>query len=174
MQLAREDWIKAGLRKLAHSGIDAVRVEVLARELKISKGSFYHHFQDRSDLLDSMIDYWEKYATRNIIDELEVHNSPSLERILQVSFAPNEENKQIEFAIYAWAKRSPELSARIAEIENQRIRYVAKLYEQRDLKPAAALSRAKLAYLVYLGWMTRFGAKADLDMDDALSLLLDI
>jgi hypothetical protein len=121
-----------------------------------------------------MIDYWEEHATRNIINELEVHNSPSLERILQVSFAPNEENKQIEFAIYAWAKRSPELSARIAEIENQRIRYVAKLYEHRGLKPAAALSRAKLAYLVYLGWMTRFGAKADLDMDDTFSLLLDI
>ncbi|MDR0270497.1 TetR/AcrR family transcriptional regulator [Paenibacillus sp.] len=173
MQLSREDWIKAGLRKLAHSGIDAVRVEVLARELKISKGSFYHHFQDRSDLLESMIDYWEEYATRNIIDELEVQSSPSLERILKVSFAPNEENKQIEFAIYAWAKRSPELSIRIAEIENQRISYVAKLYEQRGLKPSAALSRAKLAYLVYLGWMTRFEAKADFDMESTLNILLN-
>jgi len=57
MQLTREDWVRAGLTKLAESGIHEVRVKVLAKALKISKGSFYHHFRDRKELLDSMLDY---------------------------------------------------------------------------------------------------------------------
>ncbi|MFP3380571.1 helix-turn-helix domain-containing protein, partial [Bacillus sp. SIMBA_069] len=62
MQYMREDWVRAALTKLTEAGIESVRVEALAREMNISKGSFYHHFQDRQDLLDSMISYWEEHT----------------------------------------------------------------------------------------------------------------
>ena len=41
------DWVRAAGRRLAAGGIGAVAVETLARDLGVTKGSFYWHFRDR-------------------------------------------------------------------------------------------------------------------------------
>ena len=51
-------WIAAGFDALADGGIDAVRVEPLAKSLAITKGSFYWHFADRRALIDAMLAAW--------------------------------------------------------------------------------------------------------------------
>ena len=40
-RLTREDWIEAATKRLISRSIDAVRVESLATEMKVSRGSFY-------------------------------------------------------------------------------------------------------------------------------------
>ena len=55
-QLGRATWIKAALDILAGKGLDGIRVEVLAKRLKVTKGSFYWHFKDRRDLLDAVLE----------------------------------------------------------------------------------------------------------------------
>ena len=45
---------------LAEGGIDAVRVEPLAKALGITKGSFYWHFADRRALIDAMLSQWSE------------------------------------------------------------------------------------------------------------------
>src|ERR1700735_3962618 len=57
--LQRADWIRAAFARLAQDGIDAVRVEVLARDLHVSKGSFYWHFRDRDELAGAMLGLWD-------------------------------------------------------------------------------------------------------------------
>jgi AcrR family transcriptional regulator len=47
---SREDWIRAAGRRLAQGGAAAVAVEALARDLGVTKGSFYWHFRDRAAL----------------------------------------------------------------------------------------------------------------------------
>jgi len=37
----QEVWIKAGFAELARSGVEGVRVEVLAKNLGVTKGGFY-------------------------------------------------------------------------------------------------------------------------------------
>ena len=53
--LSRQAWVQGALAQLARDGIDKVRVAPLARELGVTKGSFYWHFKDRQDLLDAMV-----------------------------------------------------------------------------------------------------------------------
>ena len=62
------DWVIAGIAALAEGGIDAVRVERLARVLRTTKGSFYWHFADRSALLLAMLDLWEREGTADLIE----------------------------------------------------------------------------------------------------------
>src|SRR5437763_15488297 len=57
-RLDAEAWIAAAFDALAEGGIDAVRVEPLAKALDITKGSFYWHFADRHALLDAMLAAW--------------------------------------------------------------------------------------------------------------------
>ena len=151
MQYTREDWVRAALDTLGESGIEAVRVEAIARKLRISKGSFYHHFQDRRDLLDAVIDYWEEHATERIIAAPQADDA-TLERLLSFVFTTE---RKVEAAMYAWAKQNPDLGKRLVGIEKRRIGYVAALYEKKGLSSADASARSHLAYLVYIGWLVR-------------------
>ncbi len=56
---SRQDWVVAGLHTLAENGIDAVRVERLAKALGVSKGPFYWRFADRAELLAAMMEFWQ-------------------------------------------------------------------------------------------------------------------
>ena len=50
--------------RLAEHGVESVRVEVLARDLGVSKGSFYWHFRDRGELLEKLLARWEDGETQ--------------------------------------------------------------------------------------------------------------
>ena len=54
----REVWIGAGLAEIAKHGIDGVRVEVLAKNLGVTKGGFYRRFKDRAALLEGILRTW--------------------------------------------------------------------------------------------------------------------
>jgi AcrR family transcriptional regulator len=56
----RAQWLNAGLQALRKGGVGAVRVERLAADVGVTKGSFYHHFRDRGALLEEVLDYWAR------------------------------------------------------------------------------------------------------------------
>lgn len=66
VRTTRDTWIEAGLALLAADGPDAVRVEVLAQRLGVTRGGFYRQFGGRRELIDAMLDTWE----RRSIDEV--------------------------------------------------------------------------------------------------------
>jgi AcrR family transcriptional regulator len=78
------DWIDAAAAAFARGGLAAVRVEALARELGVTKGSFYWHFDDRAALLSAVIDRWEQQQTTAMIVESERGATPAdrLRRLL--------------------------------------------------------------------------------------------
>ena len=57
-QLSREDWTEAARKQLVAAGIEEVKVDRLARKMKVTRGSFYWHFKNRKDLLDSVLRVW--------------------------------------------------------------------------------------------------------------------
>ena len=64
----REDWFAQGVRALREGGVEAVRVEPLARSLGVTKGSFYWHFADRPALLEALLALWER-ETAEVVTE---------------------------------------------------------------------------------------------------------
>ena len=56
--LTPERWVDAATEQLMDHGIDQVRVDVLARKLEVTRGSFYWHFADREDLLRAVLRAW--------------------------------------------------------------------------------------------------------------------
>src|SRR3954453_21070949 len=53
-----ESWIEAGFGEIARTGVEGVRVEVLAKNLGGTKGGFYRRFRDRAALLEAMLANW--------------------------------------------------------------------------------------------------------------------
>ena len=56
--LSAQDWAQAALDVMVARGLDGVAVEPLARELGVTKGSFYWHFANRDALLDAALQLW--------------------------------------------------------------------------------------------------------------------
>ena len=59
-QLTPDDWIRAATDLLVTKSIDAVRVDVLAKQLDVTRGSFYWHFKNRDDLLHQVLQDWSE------------------------------------------------------------------------------------------------------------------
>ena len=66
-QLGRKEWISAAIEAAAEGGIDNVRVERLARRLRVTKGSFYWHFKDRNALLQALLEAWQAMQATTVI-----------------------------------------------------------------------------------------------------------
>ena len=81
IRTSREQWVEQGLRALAAGGPDAVRVEVLAKALGVTKGGFYGAFADRDALLEAMLDTWERESTDEVLERVERAGGDAAARI---------------------------------------------------------------------------------------------
>ena len=80
----RLKWIEEGLRVLGEAGADAVRVEVLAKRLGVTKGGFYGYFVDRDALLAEMLDAWEYEVTERIVELVEADGGDAREKLSRI------------------------------------------------------------------------------------------
>jgi len=62
-------WVEAGFAELARSGVEGVRVEVLAKSLGVTKGGFYRRFADRAALLGAMLQRWREGRAASIAQQ---------------------------------------------------------------------------------------------------------
>ena len=149
------DWIRAATARLAQDGIEAVRVEVLARELRVSKGSFYWHFRDREDLLNSVLSHWEGDETAWLHEAAGGEKSAATRWAALVERSTNCHGCRFEAALRAWARRDDRIAVRVAAVEKTRREFIAEVLRDVGFTPRAADSWADLAQLVHLGWLDR-------------------
>jgi AcrR family transcriptional regulator len=153
-KLGKQDWIEAGLTVLAQSGVESVRVEPLAKLMKVTKGSFYWHFKDRNELLEAIVAEWVRLDTSSVIDRInQLENDPKtrLLQLFEIAVTDNEQiyglgDGRIENAIRAWANNDPKVAAVVAEVDRQRLDYTKELFIQIGFTPLEALVRARMAY----------------------------
>jgi AcrR family transcriptional regulator len=152
VDLGRSDWLRASRLALLRGGADAVRVEPLARELSVTKGSFYWHFKDRDELLELLLCEWEQELSKDIIPRLRGHRGKQgllqLLRLL-VKRVPLGEQGILpsDAAIFAWAAVSPEVARRVNRAERERIRLLKQIIGDAHL--------VEMLYLVWLGFVAR-------------------
>lgn len=155
-RLGRDEWLEAARKALLHGGPSAVRVETLARDLQVTKGSFYWHFRNRQELMEALLVEWETEKTflRQLVEEgpLDAANLP--ERIGAL-FAELERRVTLsergqwpsDAAIFAWAAVSPRVARRANREELKRIELLEHLTGDRHL--------AEYIYMAYLGFIVR-------------------
>lgn len=180
--LTRKDWVMAAFRALRDGGPQAVKVESIAKALKVSKGSFYWHFKDASDLKRAMLDQWMAVATTAIIQEVESNlNEPDqiLHYLVGISAAnlssASQHASMNQAAIREWARYDPEVAMVIKTVDKKRLDYVKRGFRLAGFKPKQALENAKILYAALIGLecLARHNlAKLDEDLPRLLSTLL--
>jgi AcrR family transcriptional regulator len=150
--LSRDRWIDAALEALGERGVEAVRVEPLARKLGVTKGSFYWHFRDRGALLEAMLDRWDRLATQAIIDEVEALTGPAESKLRAAfSIALATRRADLEVALRQWARRDRRVRRAVERVDGRRMGYVQALFEELGFLPGDAHARSFLAYSMLFG-----------------------
>ena len=149
--LGRDNWLTAARLALLRGGVEAVRVEKLARTLHVTKGSFYWHFKDRDSLLEILLQEWEGEVAEMMS---RLRGGSARERLrafveMAVERARLSEEGQVpsDAAIFAWASVSSSVARRVNRAERERIRLLTQLVRQSD--------RVQVLYLAWLGFVSR-------------------
>jgi len=141
------------MRALAAGGPDAVRVEALAKDLGVSKGGFYWHFEDRRALLEEALDTWEKAGTEDVIatvDSEPADPRAKLRRLFEL--APSAQGLfAVELALRDWSRRDRDVAARLRRVDNRRLEYLRLLFGQFCADEDDTEARAMLAYSLFIG-----------------------
>lgn len=156
-RLSPEDWIAAAFRALGQGGITAVRAEALARDLGVSKGSFYWHFSDLPDLRRRMLAHWLDQATARIVAMAEAAGPDPrarLDRVLALAVSDLADpygGLSTEAAIRDWGRTDPEAAQAQASADSARLAYLAALLGDLGLTAEGAAQAARLVLMAYTG-----------------------
>jgi AcrR family transcriptional regulator len=149
-RLTARDWIDFGLTTLAREGADALKADVLARKLGVSRGSFYWHFRDLAAFHARVIEQWKEVATDAIIADIERYQSleARLEALLRHAFG---DGAALEVRMRAWAESNAAAARALDHIDRRRRGYIERLLVEAGIAPAVAATRTQVLYWAYLG-----------------------
>jgi AcrR family transcriptional regulator len=118
-------WIDTGLRALAAGGPDAVRVELIAQELGVTRGGFYWHFPSRQALLEEMLNTWEHRSTDEALERVEKEGGDARDKVRRAGMLTfSKELLPIDLAIRDWARRDRSVAKRLRRVDNRRMDYL--------------------------------------------------
>ena len=132
-QLTPADWVKAATEVLVQNGIDAVRVDVLAKTMGVTRGSFYWHFRDREDLLLQVLKTWHDQATEDLINRFERSGASAAALLSGLISLPLRgetavRSASIELAVRAWARRDELARKVLDEVDAKRLGYTSQCF----------------------------------------------
>jgi AcrR family transcriptional regulator len=160
-RLPRSAWIDAASREFAENGLAGVRVELLARRLGVTKGSFYWHFTDRQALVDAVVGRWETEQTNAVIERTEAAATEPRARLAALfhDVARQAPHRRGERHLYLEAA-GEHVEEAVRRVTHRRTEFVASLLVElgHPADDAARRATAAVAAAVGLAQVAPFGS----------------
>ncbi|MCR9195260.1 MAG: TetR/AcrR family transcriptional regulator [Hyphomonas sp.] len=150
-RLGPDAWVDAAYAAFEAGGVSAVRIDRLAKALKITRGSFYWHFKDRRALLQAVLDRWDQSKTEGAITANEDAGGDPSDRLLRLLHTCASDDGKLEIGIRAWASEDEDARQTVERIDERRISYMARLANAAGVPEHVASARARVGYLAWLG-----------------------
>lgn len=152
-RLSRDEWLAQALDILAREGQAKLRIEMICAALGVTKGSFYWHFKDRDDFLQSVVQFWSDRFTDPVMQRVTDMGGTARERIETLLRVVSEGRfARYDVSIRAWAAQDPDLlSAIVEEVDKRRLAFVGSLFTEMGFEDPEAEMRARavVAYVCY-------------------------
>ena len=135
LRFHKEAWLRAAMDVLAKEGQAKLRVDALAGELGLTKGSFYHHFENRDDFVHCLLDYWSRTYTDQIIEEVSAAEGTPEARLLQVMQGIERRGlDRYDIAFRSWAAQEPFVAKSVRKVDLARYRFIRSLFAEMGFK----------------------------------------
>ena len=148
---SKKSWLDAALQALASGGVDKVRVESLAKNLGVTKGSFYWHFKDREQFLDELLNFWAEQSTQTVITNPN-YPTDSKERVRAVAEdIVRRDLGKMDPHIRSWTQYDKRRGKVVAKIDKMRFEFLRALFLAAGFSITGASLRAQSLYRYVLG-----------------------
>jgi AcrR family transcriptional regulator len=155
VKATRDDWLDLALSVLAVEGVAHVTVLNLSERLGVSRSSFYWYFKNRDELLDALLDRWDRFNTRSIVAQADEPAASVNEAVCSVFrcwvnsaiFSP-----RLDFAVREWARRSATVRKALDRSDRVRTEALKALFVRFGFEDAEALVRARVLYYMQIGY----------------------
>ena len=148
---SKQSWLDAALKALASGGIDRVRVESLAKNLGVTKGSFYWHFKDREQFLDELLNFWAEQSTETVIANPN-YPTDSKARVRAVADdIVRLDLGKMDPHIRSWTQYDKRRAKVVEKMDKMRFEFLRGLFVAAGFSITAASLRAQSLYRFVLG-----------------------
>ena len=148
---SKDSWLNAALKALVSGGIDKVRVESLAKNLGVTKGSFYWHFKDREQFLDELLNFWAEQSTQAVIAN---PNYPAESKARVKAVAEDivrHDLGKMDPHIRSWTQYDKRRARVVAKIDKVRFEFLRDLFLAAGFSMSGSDLRAQSLYRYVLG-----------------------
>jgi AcrR family transcriptional regulator len=151
-RVSKAQWLDRALEVLEAEGLQGVRVERLARDLGIAKAGFYWHFQDRSDLLQNLLDHWAHEFTAVVTANPELSAGNPEKRLYEAMLMILEHDlAKYDLAIHDWAAHDSAAAKAVRHVTRTRLDFARSIFSDLGFRGRQLEMRARL-FIGYHAW----------------------
>ncbi|MEJ6392907.1 TetR/AcrR family transcriptional regulator [Gymnodinialimonas sp. 2305UL16-5] len=150
-RLGRDDWLDHALAQLAKGGAEALKLAPICASAGVTRGSFYHHFNDHTAFLVAVAERWVSLSTDALIERMPPDLDAAARDALLTEFAMDIDF-HAELGIRELARRIPAVTKVVRAADAKRLAFLAQIYADRfKITSDQAMIAAKLEYAAYTG-----------------------
>jgi AcrR family transcriptional regulator len=155
MGRSKRDYFQEGLRLLGEMGLSGLTIENLIQRLQVTKGSFYHHFNNVKEFQNQLVRFWAEqyFSTADGIPLDPQACLDLMDEIMETAFARVTEP---EVAIRMWAHEDEEVRQWVEKVDAARRDFVARLFLHITGDENQADLMADMIFVMLIGSMTAF------------------
>lgn len=152
-RLSSGDWQQAALDALSEGGLQNIAIEMIAKRLGVTKGSFYWHFESRDALIGAALDLWESQEQEQVFGKLDALPDAQSRLKALISLVAHEIKAHKIYSELLKAVDHPLVKPVLERVSKRRIDYLTASFRQAGLPRKVALNRARLTYASYVGFL---------------------
>jgi AcrR family transcriptional regulator len=155
VKATRDNWLDLALSVLAAEGVEHVTVLNLSERLAVSRSSFYWYFKNRDELLDALLDRWDRLNTRSIVRQTQAPASTVNQAVCNVFRCwvnPAIFSPPLDFAVREWARRSAKVRKTLDRSDRDRTEALKALFVRFGYEDEDAFVRARVLYTMQIGY----------------------
>lgn len=170
--LTQRDWLEAGQSLLRRGGLRALKLRPLAGEMRVSTGSFYHHFPDFDNYQGRLADYFAGAQISELVDAIGRAEADPIGRIrLLAEVVRRRGMSRLSIAMRAWAESDPRAQSAVERHDGQVLGFLTECLEANGLGRHDAMVRGYA--LMTLGLSKVYAPELDRStlMEEMIALL---
>jgi len=155
IKVPMEGWISCARVLLIEEGLAGIKVDRLARRLKVTRGGFYYHFSSHHKLLQALLDDWrlnncfipKNADTSSPRAAIDVFKEMTDNLVHERGF-----DSQFDMAVREWARISQPVADVVHEVDADRVKALQGVFVGLGYEPQEAELRGKLFYWQQIGY----------------------
>jgi AcrR family transcriptional regulator len=151
-RVSKKQWLTKALDALESGGVEAVKIETLAKGLGISRSGFYWHFKNRQDLLEHLLDYWVREYTGVVTDNPDVITLDPKKRLYTtMEMIRDRRLTKYDLAMTSWAKLDSHIHKVVRKVVKMRLDYLRVIFAELGFEGDELEMRTRL-FVCYHSW----------------------